>query len=179
MENLHFIKQAGSAGFTMIEMVTVLGIIVIMSVITFANYHSGNQQYVLENEAYLLAQNFRKVQEMALSSRDIPGVNAFGYGIYLKQGDAGYKLYADLTDPPDGVYQASDYTVLDVAMAKNVYFVSVTPDILSVNYTPPDPLTTLTGSTGQAVEATIVLGMEGVTKTQTVIVNRGGLIYVQ
>jgi type II secretion system protein H len=179
VNNFHFKKKVREAGFTMIELITVLAIIAIVSVMVFANYRSGNQQFTLENEAYMLAQNLRKVQEMAMSSKQISGVDPSGFGVYLKQGDSSYKLYADLSVPANNTYEATDYTVQNVTMAKYVYLKTVTPDLLSVNYTPPDPVTALTGNTGQVAQATIELGLEGTTKTQTVIVNRGGLIYVQ
>jgi len=167
------------SGFTLIEMMTVLFIMAMISGLVFANYRSGNQQFALENQAYSLAQDLRKVQEMAMSSKEVGGVEPAGYGIYFEEGGLGYKVYADVSSPQNNQYDVADYTVEDVAFARYIYILSSIPNELSVNYSPPEPVTTLTGTGGEVAQATIVLGMQGTTLTRTIVVNRGGLIYVQ
>jgi prepilin-type N-terminal cleavage/methylation domain-containing protein len=176
---IKILRRDRQSGFTLIEMVTVLFIITMMSGLVFANYRSGNQQFALENEAYRLAQDLRKVQEMAMSSKEVAGLDPAGYGIYLSTSGLGYKIYADVSSPENNQYDAADYTVQDVSFASYIYIVNSIPNDLSVNYSPPEPITTLTGTAGEVDQATIVLGMTGSSLTRTVKVNRGGLIYVQ
>jgi prepilin-type N-terminal cleavage/methylation domain-containing protein len=172
-------KHNSESGFTLVEMLTVLFIMATISGLVFANYRSGNQQFALENEAYRVAQDIRKVQEMAMSSKDVGGATPEGYGLYFEEDGLGYKIYADVSTPANGIYDATDTTIEEVSLSKYVYILSSTPDELSINYTPPDPVTTLTGNTGVAAQAIIVLGMEGTDLTRTIIVNRGGLVYVE
>lgn len=168
------------SGFTLVEMLTVLFIMTLMSGLVFANYHSGSQRFVLETDAYRLAQDLRRAQEMAMSSKEIGVSTPAGYGIYLEAGDLGYKIYADTTVPANNMYDPGDYTVEDVVFSKYIYIVSINPDQLSVNYIMPDPDTVLTDGAGVEVsEASIVIGMQGSSNTRTVKVNSGGLIYVE
>jgi len=172
-------KNNSESGFTLVEMLTVLFIMAVISGLVFANYRSGNQQFALENEAYRIAQDIRRVQEMAMSSKDVGGVSPESYGIYFEGSGLGYKIYAETSLPANSHYDATDLTVEDVSLSKYIYILSCTPDLLSVNYTPPDPVTTLTGDSGVVAQAVIVLAMEGTNLTRTIVVNRGGLVYVE
>lgn len=161
-------------------MITVIAIIMIMTGLVFANYRSGNQQFSLEMEAYRLAQDMRRVQENAMSAKELPGYEPGGYGVYVEQGDDYYLVFAD-TQPPDGngVYETGDYVIETANFEDNVYVQAVSPGMLSVDFSPPDPTTTLVGTGGPVNQATITLGMAGTTKTKTVVINKAGLIYVQ
>jgi prepilin-type N-terminal cleavage/methylation domain-containing protein len=174
-------KGDHNKGFSLIEVMTVVAIIIIMTGLVFANYGKGNQQATLELQAYAFAQDLRSVQEMAMSAKQISGSVAPGYGIYLVEGGTSYIIYADTYPSPGGNsrYDASDTQLKTVNFENRVYFQSLTPNLLSVNFSPPDPATTLTGAGGAVSQATIVLSTQGLTKSQTVIVNKAGLIYVQ
>lgn len=168
-------------GFSLIEITTVVAIIVTMTAVVFANYKSGNRQFALELQAYKLAQDLRKTQEMAMAAQEIPGYDPSGYGVFLKQGDTDYKLYADVTVPSNSRYDTgSDYVIQTVNFENKVYIQTLDPDLLSVNFSPPDPLTTVSGGSDPPItQATIVLGMEGSLNTRTIVVNKAGLIYVE
>ncbi len=71
---IKILRHNQESGFTLIEMMTVLFIMAMISGLVFANYRSGNQQFALENQAYSLAQDLRKVQEMAMSSKEVGGL---------------------------------------------------------------------------------------------------------
>ena len=162
------------------EMLAVISIIMIMSVIVFANYKTGNQRFAIQLEAYHLAQDLRKTQEYAMSARDVPGYDPSGFCIYLSQGNNYYKIYADTTVPPNYICDpASDLLMETVTFDKKVYIKTITSNTLSVEFSPPDPTTTLTQGGVSVAQANIILGMQDSTLTQTVIVSRGGLIYVQ
>jgi len=154
-----------------------------MTGIVFANYHTGNQQFAIELQSYRFAQDLRNAQEMSMSAKEIAGETPFGFGVYCAQGGTSYIIYADTYPNPGGnaVYDSgSDYVIQTIDLDKNIYIQTVTPDLLSVNFAPPDPVTTLTGGAGPAVsQATIVIGRQGTAQTQTIVVNRAGLIYVQ
>jgi prepilin-type N-terminal cleavage/methylation domain-containing protein len=178
-KNRGFSFKRRASGFTMVEILTVLALITLISAVMFANYRQGNQQFVLESDAYLFAQDLRKAQEMALSLREITGQEPAGYGVFIRENDLGYKLYADTVVPANAKYDALDYTIQDVSFSRNVYVKSVATGQLSVNYAPPEPITVITDLGGQVAEATVTLGMQGSEKTKKIVVTRGGIIYVQ
>ncbi len=138
-------------GFSLVEVMTVIFIILMMTGIVFANYRSGNQQFALELQAYRLAQDLRNAQEMSMSAKEIAGETPAGFGVYCTQGGTSYTIYADTYPNPGGnaVYDDTrDYVIQTVEFDRNIYIQTITPDLLSVNFAPPDPVTTLTGAAG-------------------------------
>jgi prepilin-type N-terminal cleavage/methylation domain-containing protein len=85
-----------SRGFTLIEMVVVLGIIGVISTVILTGQSAYNQSLVLSDTTYSLAFSIRQAQVFGISSRSFGGVNNVGYGLYFdsttpKQ----YIVYAD------------------------------------------------------------------------------------
>ena len=82
-------------GFTLLEILTVVVIISLLSTIIIAGYREGERQFALKRSAHQLAQSLRKAQEMALSSQEFMGIPQGGYGISLKEGSDKYVLFID------------------------------------------------------------------------------------
>lgn len=177
-----------SKGFTIIEFLIVISIIGIFSAITFPNYRSTQQQLALQRSASKLAQDIRKVQEMAISAKECPPsicggsepIIPPGYGIYLKQGDSDYLLYADI-NPAAGneKYNAGDALVKTIPLEKGVKINDVSPASMSINFKPPDPKVRISGTGGNFAEAEITLGVKNTSFEKKVKVNKAGLIYVE
>lgn len=176
-------------GFTIIEFLIVISIIGIFSAITFPNYRSTQQQLVLQRSASKLAQDIRKVQEMAISAKECPPsicggsepIIPPGYGIYLHQGDSDYLLYADV-NPADGNEKydsGNDKVVETIEMEKGIEIKSVSPASMSINFKPPDPKVRISGTGGDFTEAIITLGVKDTSFEKEVKVNKAGLIYVE
>ncbi len=103
-------------GFTLIELMVVLGIILILTTVVLINYRTGNQQLALARSAHKLAQDIRRAQEMTMSSREegsCPSGFEGSYGIRFSRlaaqypGPKSYVLFADCDnnreyDPPPG-----------------------------------------------------------------------------
>jgi len=92
-------KHNFQKGYTLVEMITVIAIIMIAAGI-FANFGSSQRQLALQRDIYTFAQNIRRVQQMAssistvtnCSPKQVPGN---GYGIFLEKGQTKYMLYAN------------------------------------------------------------------------------------
>jgi len=90
--------------FTLLEITVVVAIIGLLSVIVLANYRGGEKQSALLRSTHRLAQDLRRAEEMAISSRKTPGEceqveeGVFpkgGYGIHFEKDSDSYILFAD------------------------------------------------------------------------------------
>lgn len=89
-----FLKsKENQKGLTLIETLTVVSIIVILSAIVFGNYKNGNDALALDRASQKLAQDFRMADEMSVSGRG--GLKSFG--IYFNTGSSNmsYKIYGN------------------------------------------------------------------------------------
>jgi prepilin-type N-terminal cleavage/methylation domain-containing protein len=167
-------------GFTLIEILTVLAIIFILTSISFPFYRLAQKQYILEGAASQLAQDLRKVQEMAISTKICEvcgGIVPSGYGIYLQQGTSFYTIYADTNN--NEIYDG-DALIQTISFEGGVFIQSLNPSSLSINFKPPDPKIRIGDSFYDLSEVSIVLSLSSdVSKTKTVRVNKSGLIYVE
>ena len=176
-------KQLSSEkSFSLVEALVGITIILTLSAILLPNYGAFSRQFSLLRSTYRLAQDLRRVQEMAISAKELPseGVPP-GYGIYLEMGSSqtSYRLYAD-TSPLGGDerYDAGDAIVETINLGKGVYIKEISPlSPLSVNFKGPAPITTISGAASSAI---ISLALEADPESiQKVIVNKVGLIYVE
>ena len=170
-------------GFTIIEFLIVISIIGIFSIITIPNYRSAQQQLALQRSASKLTQDIRRTQEMAMSTEELStGDLPPGYGIYLKQGDSDYLLYADI-NPAAGNEKydfGNDKIVETIDMEKGIEIKSISPASMSINFKPPDPKVNISGTEADGLaEAEITLGVKNTSFEKKIKVNKAGLIYVE
>jgi len=168
-------------GFTLLEILVVISIIIILTGIVLLNYRTTGQQLAIQRAAFKLAADIRRTQEMAMSAKELPGtgIPIGGYGVYLQNAnDISYLIYAD-TNPASGneQYDAGGDTVVEtINLEQGVKISSVSPSSLSVNFKPPDPAIMLGGSAGNN-EVIITLALIADTsKTKTIKVNKAGRI---
>jgi prepilin-type N-terminal cleavage/methylation domain-containing protein len=177
-------KISKCRGFSLIEVLVSLFIIILMSGIIFANYRAGGKQFALQRSANKLAQDIRRAQEMAMSASECPTGTACagqvppGYGIYVNTGDTNYLLYAD-TNPAGGDEDYGGDTLIEtISLEQGVYIHLANPASFSINFKPPDPNVNIAG--GAVNEGTITLAIQTDTsKTRIVKVNKAGLIEVE
>lgn len=165
--------------FTLVESLVTIFIIAILSLIVIPNYNSIRQQLALQRSAFKLSQDIRAVQEMAMSAKELGGeIPAGGYGIYLRQGDSDYLLYAD-TSPANGneIYSGGDDIIEIINLEKGVKIEDVSPASMSINFKPPDTSVSISGGEEEAV---ITISLESdPSRTRIIKVNKAGLIYVE
>ncbi len=166
--------------FTLIELIVVTSIIILLSAIVFPNYRGIERQFALQRSAHKLAQDIRRAGEMAMSTKEFQGKVPAGYGIYLKQGERDYLLYAD-TNPSQGneKYDGGDGKIETINLEKGVYIQNISPSSLSINFKPPIPTIKIKTKGEDSTTAVITLSLESdSTKTKIIKVNSAGLINV-
>lgn len=98
-------------GFTLIEMILVLGIFGIITAVLVFNYGQFNSQILLTNTAYEVALQIREAQTFSLGVQGIDGEFDTKYGVYFNRANGGagsdesYIYFADLDrldSNPDG-----------------------------------------------------------------------------
>ncbi|MES2931569.1 MAG: prepilin-type N-terminal cleavage/methylation domain-containing protein [Patescibacteria group bacterium] len=96
-------------GFTLVEMIVVLAIIIIITTIALLGQSSFNRSMVLTDTAYTIAFSVREAQSLGISSRTFAGTQDAGYGIHFTNlAPTAYKLFADIAPaaPGDTEYTA-------------------------------------------------------------------------
>lgn len=100
-----------------------------------------------------------------------------GYGVYLKEGDNFYLLYAD--NNGDEKYSGGDTQIEIYYFEKGIYIKSINPSPLSINFRPPDPKVRI-GNGTEVNEILITLGhLNDQAKINKVRINKAGLIAVE
>jgi len=179
--------------FTLVESLVVIAIIVILSVIIIPNYYSTKQQLALQRSAFKLAQDIRKVQEMAMSAKEFEGeIPEGGYGIFLRLSvPTSYFLFPDIDKSYS--YSSEDDDILEQIEIETGIIISGFNDCSAacVVFTQPDPLITINNGlivgsppiSCPSTIAVITLCIEGTdcsdpTNTKTITVNKAGLVYI-
>ncbi len=143
-------------GLTMIELLTVMSIIIILTSVVFGNYKIGNNTQALDRAAQKLAQDFRRVNEMSVSGKAMDStINA--YGIYFDKTTTPnsklYIVYKNNKNVSNYTYSSSDSDVIaeTIDIERGVKICDIldritTPasessaDTASVSFVPPEPV---------------------------------------
>jgi len=173
-------------GFTLFEVLVAISIIIIFTGIVLLNYRATGNQLALQRAVFKLAADIRRVQEMAISSKEISGVGvpSGGYGIYFRNAnDTFYLIYADTNPPLSGneQYDGGDTTVENnIELEKGVEISTLSPaNSLSINFKPPDPAVKIKTGMGESDETIITLRLiTDTSKTKTIKVNKAGRIEI-
>lgn len=199
--NLNFVKmlkclnvRMRNSGFTLVEILVVISIIILLSGIILVNYRTGARQFALQRSATKLASDIRRAQEMAVASEECQpcggGVPAGGYGISIVKWSESYKLYADENNDKHYEFIHESY-VEQIYYEKGVELKDIQlldPNRnlieISINFTPPDPEINLQGDVGSHTESKEVVITLCLTdtdcsdpkNTKTITVNKAGRI---
>ena len=120
-------------GFSLVELITVTGVIVILSSIVLANNNKFGGAIQLRNLAYDLALTIREAQTYGISVRKFgSGVGQFGggYGMYFDIASPyEYTMYADVVLPLNGLYDPGELvdSPFGIGGGYKIYDLCVTP----------------------------------------------------
>lgn len=168
-------------GFTLMELLIVMIIIVILTAIVFANYKSGQRQLALQRAANKLGQDIRRIQSMAGLAEEgcevagfFPADYEYGYGIHFESIITDqYVLFADCNG--NKTYDSSDDK--DVEIIKFEKEVQGSGNETTIIFVPPDPI--VFGSAGSELtgseDITIYLKKDS-SKQKTITVHGSGLV---
>jgi type II secretory pathway pseudopilin PulG len=132
-------------GFTILEAMVTMGIIVIMSAAYVTNYRSTNQQIVLDQATSNLVSDLRLVQNMSMNVKLFNEViPEGGYGIKIVDGSSTYTIYADCNNASH-VYDNSADCGPGLNIQEKVADKTLDPNIdisptLDISFQPPNPI---------------------------------------
>ncbi|MBI2096167.1 MAG: type II secretion system protein [Candidatus Taylorbacteria bacterium] len=118
-----FNPKSKISGFTLVEMLVVLGIFAVLTTIVVIGSNSFNSSVVLTNAAYNLAQDVREMQVYAVSVReDAPGSFGSGAGARFALGSS-YTLFTDLSSggTPDRLYSGPSETLRTTVLPRQIF----------------------------------------------------------
>ncbi len=103
MESSPTVKASSSPrGFTLVEMIVVLAIIVLITGIALSGQVDFNRSLTVTDTAYTVALSIRQAQTFGLSSRTYNGTSKAGYGAHFSiTTPMSYLLFADVAKPTE------------------------------------------------------------------------------
>lgn len=146
-------------GFTLLETLVTVAIIIILTGIVFGTHRTGQQQLILQRATNKVAQDVRRAQGMALAAEKFHGaVPKGGYGVSFTNNTTSYILFADCNN--DQFYNQAfllcdDCSVTpctpnvfsekleEIELEKGVTITLPLSLLHMVTFTPPDPIITL------------------------------------
>ncbi len=170
-------------GFTLIEILVVMFIIVILTGVLSINLPKGRQQFVLQRAAHTLIQDLRKVQEMAMSTEEKDcsgGGKANGFGIFFDEDGSSKKKYILFAncDESYNYNENADKILEKIDLEQGTEIFSLSPGPLcSVVFVSPSPTTYINNFAGP--EAQIVISLENdISQIKVIKINSAGLIEI-
>ncbi|MDO8743196.1 MAG: type II secretion system protein [Candidatus Azambacteria bacterium] len=172
-------------GFTVVEIVVVLGIMVIITGIALFNAGSEKQDSALFRSAQNLSLNLRKVENNALSSRVFKDRVPCGWGVHFNWPDlTSYTIFADTAiNDCDGVDR--DYKrdaggsedLVIVNFEAGIKIDGITNNVADIVFIPPAPSVVFTSSSGQeAIDAVQIILSNKKFSTREITINAAGFI---
>ncbi len=181
-------------GFTLLELLTVVGVIATLSAVVLGGYNTGEGRFTLQRSAVQLGQDIRRTSNMAMTGKsDLSFFGEIfpegGYGIYFAKDHDHYIIFGDCND--NGDYDSSGEAIScasstvsapfpeqveKVSLESEIKIIDISPtSAVSITFFPPDPLIQIRGDdTVLYDDAIITLGFRGDVKTITI--NKVGLI---
>jgi len=172
-------KNKGDKGFTLVEVLVSISIVVILTAVLVPRYRMLQKRSILIQDAHRLSESIREAQEMSVSGRRVEGVFPDGYGVYLRERDSEYIIFADMNDDGEFNNPVVDSVIERRDLNSSVEVRSLpraTP--LHVVFIPPEPETEIRNGP-LFEELFIALGVKDTSYEKSVYINKAGLTYVE
>ncbi len=173
-------KTGANGGFTLIEMLVVLAIIIIITGIVIFNVGSERANAALERSAQNLSLDLRRVENYALSAKEFKNSGApCGWGIHFNgAGSTSYIIFADTASSPDcsnrdfkrAADGSEDFETVNLDGGIQIGVLSA--GLSDVVFSPPEPSVVFTPS--QTSAFVTLTNKDYLTKS--IIVNQAGYI---
>lgn len=181
-------KFLKNQGFTVIEMLISAGIVVFLTVIFLANYHSISFRTELNIDAQKVISNLNLTRSFSLSSKKYNEIlSNGGWGVYFSSQDSSkYLIFADIDN--DHAYDNGEAEVAkggkvinlsnkvyidNINMCENVPCVGTTT--ATIIFIPPDPTVYINSASSTSSCVDIRLKEKGIPTTKTIRINSLGL----
>ncbi len=192
------VNNLPARAFTMIELVVSISIIMMLTIMFVANYHSSNKRTDLIMASQNLVANLHLAQNNSLGLVKYAGVvPAGGWGLHFNKASSTYVLFADLQAPGHSGYMVYNSSIegdidfgarfiklplgivisnLQTSRANQNFSVSQ----VNVSFLPPDPQTNIYNpvSGATSTQLTIQLKETSSNVTKTIKINFLGLAEV-
>jgi len=186
-------KLKNKSGFTLIEMVASIAIIVMITGIFIANYHTMNKRSDLIMAAQKLVADLHEAQSDSLGLIKYDNaVPAGGWGVHFSTNSPNqYVLFADLNAPGALGYMGYDSNEHDTSKGAKItdlpYNIAlsalrvngVTKPEVNVTFLPPNPQTNIYDGVATSTELEIDLLEKRNNTVKTIVINFLGLIEVK
>ncbi|MDD5146246.1 MAG: type II secretion system protein [Candidatus Pacebacteria bacterium] len=189
---IHRLRSDNQLGFTILELLVTITVMAILSAVVLAMTAQEEKLTLLKKTAYLVAQDIREMQNLAMSGqgRNCGSNITQVFGIHFdKSGpnwNQSYVLFADCNG--NDLYKSSpdkDIIIRQVTLKPelNVADISLLAgnlgSTLDVTFRPPDPIISVnTATSGQ--ETIITLGLKSnPSKTKVIRINTVGRVQVE
>jgi Tfp pilus assembly protein FimT len=167
--------QANNFGFTLVELLVSLSIIIMMTTLFLANYHSSNERSKLSSASQQMASDIRLAQSYALGSKKFNGaIPPGGWGVYFNETNTSYIIFADNDGGKDYDDPGEKFSEIDLPANVTISSIDVANDV-DIVFLPPDPEVFFNGLTAPAVNSVQIELSDGET-VKTVEVNYLGLV---
>jgi len=172
-----------ASGFTIIELLIVIGIIVLMTGLMLPTFRSGERTLALSRVVHKAGQDVRNTQELALRAKahicpNDPAEKISGYGVFFDQNiPTSYIIFAECND--NNTYnEGTDGIVETISLESNIEISLVSPSAkTSIVFVPPTPLVFTNGNPGENVQISFQR-QDGVGAVKTLDINSKGVIDV-
>ncbi len=149
-------------GFSLIELLVVISIILIMSALILASYRSGQIRYTLNLAAEQIISNLRQAQNSAISGKMAETYN--GYGIYFRVNQSYYIIFGDVNGNKTYETPTSDILLETTQLPNGIKINSIVQGATSYSYAevdfePPAPKTYIKGRSAEQNSNSLIINL--------------------
>lgn len=170
-------------GFTLVELIVVMAIIVFITGLTIVNLKPGEGELLLERSIHQVARDSRSVMGITLRAKPhscgaVP--NFSGYGIHFTPGDTTYLLFSDCNGSKK--YEPSDDEEEVFKLKEGVRIQDATPlqgGGLHVLFVPPNPDVYINTDPDEPQAQIILELVSDSTRTRTLTITNKGVIDIE